>query len=163
MMQRPTNRRGKRPAARMMPPAEMTRQQALEAPVEPAEDVRPEETRLPYRACVSATDQLIPAGEAVSWSQPGWPWQTSLPLEGTQNLLLLNLTFVSETGGPVQWTLRAGDHAVSVLKCQTTAAEPVTLMLNTRLSAEAESSVMLCNDSEMGVVIERATLNILTL
>lgn len=169
MMQRPTNRRGKRPTAARPMPAELLRQQpkeeALAAVMEP-EAARAEndaEGLPPYRACASANDQPLAPGEVLNWSQPGWPWQTALPLGGAQNLLLLNLTFVAEADGLAQWTLRLGDHVAAVLSCQVQAYQPVTLMLNTRLPAKQGALVTLGNDSELTLVVQQGSLNLLAL
>ncbi len=169
MMQRPTNRRGKRPAVRPAQPAEMLRQQAVEEmpPVNQAYAAEVEdaagESLPPYRACASANDQPLAPGEVLSWGQPGWPWQTALPLGGAQNLLLLNMTFVAETDGLAQWTLRCGDHVAAVLSCQVQAYQPVTLMYNTRLPAEEGAALTLGNDSELTVVVQQGSLNLLAL
>lgn len=168
MMQRPTNRRGKRPAARIAQNPELLRRQAAEETV--AENVlaveeapSTAEALPPYRACASASDQPLAPGEALSWGQSGWPWQTALPLGGAQNLLLLNMTYVAEADGLAQWTLRLGDHVAAVLSAQVQAYQPVTLMLNIHLPAEAESAVTLWNDSEMPLVVQQGSLNLLTL
>lgn len=169
MMQRPTNRRGKRPAARMPQSPELLRQQAAEETPEISQERKAEaventiESLPPYRACASANDQPLAPGEVLNWGQPGWPWQTALPLGGAQNLLLLNLTFVAEADGLAQWTLRCGDHVAAVLSLPVQAYQPVTLMLNTQLPAEDGAAVTLGNDSELTLVVQQGSLNLLTL
>ena len=171
MKQRPTHRRGQRPAAHMQErQSAMYRQSEAQLPECAGQDILPEAeakeaapTLPAYRNCVSANGQPLPPGEALGWGQSGWPWQSALPLAGAQNLLLLNLTFVSETDGTAQWTLRLGDHTVAVLTAAMQAGEPVTVMLNLRLPAEADAAVTLWNDSESTVVVQQGSINIMTL
>ena len=171
MMQRPNPRRGKRPGSRMSQPFELTRQQSAEQGLaETAEAVLPtEEAPTPaqslpaYRACAAAAQQSLAPGEALGWGQPGWPVQTAVPLGGTQNLLLLNLTFTADTDGLAAWSLRLGDHLAAVLSAQVQAGQSVTTMLNIHLPAEQDAAVTLWNDSEMPLVVQQGSLDLLTL
>lgn len=160
MRPRPANCRGKQ-----MP--QQTRQQPLlrqtaEPEMPPAEapqvENQPSTENPPlYRLSAASADQQIRAGEALNWGQ------ADLHLATGANLLLLNITFVTEEDAQAKWTLYAGEQARAELSCMCKAYQPTTLMLHTYLTTDNQAAVILKNTSDNALIVQQSSLNILSL
>lgn len=171
MMQRPNPRRGKRPGSRMSQPFELTRQQSAEEGLaETAEAVLPTEEAPTPAQSLASLPRLRRCRPAVPGARRSAGLgaarlaraDSSAPRRRAESFAA-QFDLYSRYRRSSRMSLRLGDHLAAVLSAQVQAGQSVTTMLNIHLPAEQDAAVTLWNDSEMPLVVQQGSLDLLTL